>query len=104
MTKIRVVKDGKRWLVKRGDEIIADRHFRRNAMAIKRLAESIEKPPVVRKVRPLIVSPDRCAKCGEALTPKTVKGIQCKCQAPRIPRSLIDDTDDRPPMFVRYGN
>lgn len=105
MTKIRVTKEGASWVVREGDKIIAERHFRKNAMAIKRLAESIAKPPVVKKVRPLVVAPERCAKCGEAFTPRVVRGIQCKCQMPRIPRDLIgDDTNDRPPMQVRYGN
>ena len=105
VSKIRVTKEGSTWIVRQGDKIIAERHFRRNAMAIKRLAESIANPRPVRKVRPLVVTPDRCAKCGEAFTPRVVKGAQCKCQMPRIPRDLIgDDTNDRPPMQVRYGN
>lgn len=59
-----------------------------------------------RRFAPLTIAPERCAKCGEALTPGVTKGrIQCRCDQPSMPRHLRNnDKDDRPPMQVRYGN
>lgn len=56
--------------------------------------------------RTLTATPERCDGCGEAVTPKvTSTSIKCKCEQPKMPRHLRNnDSDDRPPMQVRYGN
>lgn len=53
----------------------------------------------------LTVIPDRCAKCGEALTPKVTKGAYlCRCDMPKAPRSVLADAANTPlPGLVRYG-
>lgn len=48
--------------------------------------------------------PDRCQKCGEGISRVTLGTIKCKCMQPKVPRHVIDNSDDRPSPRVRYGN
>lgn len=69
--------------------------------------EPVEQAPTkVRSRETLTFAAERCPRCGEAITPSITKGnIKCKCDQPKMPRHLRNnDSDDRPPMSVRYGN
>lgn len=49
--------------------------------------------------------PDRCMGCGEPNNSWVSGAFRCKCEAPRMPRSMMDDArDDKPVPQVRYGN
>lgn len=58
------------------------------------------------RVRRLTSAPERCPRCGEALTPGvTSTATKCRCDQPMMPRHLRGaDGDDQPPAQVRYGN
>lgn len=68
-----------------------------------------------RPVATITTLPERCERCGEALTPMVTKGkAKCACDDPSIPRPCKPDCklphmhrrvtkgDDRPPTFTMY--